>query len=70
MQPALERKTLTIPEVARLLGVARNVAYRLAAEEGELVGVPVLRVGRRLVVPSAPFRKALGLDVDPGTDGT
>jgi Helix-turn-helix domain len=53
--------TLTIPEAAKLLGVGRNLAYEIAAREGELAGVPVIRVGRRLVVPHARLLSVLGL---------
>jgi excisionase family DNA binding protein len=41
------RETLTIPEVAVLLGVGRNTLYE-AARRGE---IPTLRIGRRLLVP-------------------
>jgi excisionase family DNA binding protein len=54
--------TLTVPEAAKLLGIGRNLAYQIAADEGELAGVPIIRVGRRMVVPRAPLRAALGLD--------
>jgi excisionase family DNA binding protein len=53
--------TLTIPEAAKLLGIGRNLAYQTAAEHGELAGVPVIRVGRRVLVPHARLRAALGL---------
>lgn len=56
------KATLTIPEAARLLGIGRNLAYQIAAEEGELAGVPVIRVGRRILVPHASLRAALGLE--------
>ena len=53
--------TLTIPEVAALLGISRNAAYE-AARSGELAGVPVIRVGaRRLVVPRRPLEQLLGI---------
>ena len=55
------KATLTIPEAAKLLGVGRNLAYQSAAEDGELAGVPVIRVGRRMVVPRARLLAALGL---------
>ncbi len=54
---------MTIAEAAELLGISRNTAYE-AARSGELVGVPVLRVGRRLLVPAASLRAVLGLDSD------
>ena len=56
--------TLTIPEVAEMMGISRNLAYSVASREGEIAGVPVLSVGRRLVVPTVPIRRALGLETD------
>ena len=53
--------TLSVTQAAILLGVARNTAFE-AARSGELAGVPVIRVGRRLLVPRAPFLAALGVD--------
>jgi hypothetical protein len=54
--------TLSVPEAARLLGISRNLAYQLAGDQGELAGVPVIRLGeRRLVIPRAPFLRALGM---------
>ena len=41
--------TISVEEAARLLGIGRGLAYELA-RTGEL---PVLRLGRRLVVPRA-----------------
>ena len=55
--------TLTIPEAAALLGVSRNTAYETARRDGELAGVPVIRVGqRRLLVPRAPLLVVLGVE--------
>lgn len=52
--------TLTIPEAAELIGVSRNTAYE-EAKSGELAGVPVIRVGRRLLIPRARLLDVLGL---------
>lgn len=59
--------TLTIPEAAKLLGISRNLAYEIAAQDGELAGIPVIRVGRRLLIPQARLLGVLGLDdgIDP-----
>lgn len=65
-----ERKTLTIEEVSRILGLSKNSTY-LAAQRGELP-VPALRIGRRLVVPREALFRALGVDasvVNGGSDG-
>ncbi len=57
--------TLTVTEAAKLLGVGRNLAYEIVARDGELAGVPVIRVGRRLLIPQARFLAVLGLDNGP-----
>jgi excisionase family DNA binding protein len=49
-------KTLTIPEVASLLRINRNVAYA-AARRGE---IPTIKFGRALRVPVAALRHLLG----------
>ncbi len=66
--PLRNPATFTIPEAAKLLGVGRALAYEIVARDGELAGVPVIRVGRRLVIPQARFLAVLGLDgPDPVT---
>jgi excisionase family DNA binding protein len=48
--------TISVEEAAMLLGVSRSAAYR-AAKAGQLV---TFRVGRRLLVPTAPLLRMLG----------
>jgi excisionase family DNA binding protein len=58
MMPASEleeRATLTVEEAGRLLGLGRNSAYA-AVQRGE---IPVLRFGRRLLVPRAALQRLL-----------
>jgi excisionase family DNA binding protein len=43
----IERRTFTVEEAGRVLGLSRNTAYALA-KSGEL---PTVRLGRRLLVP-------------------
>ena len=43
----MKRLTYTIEEAAQVLGIGRSSAY-LAARTGE---IPVVRIGRRLLVP-------------------
>ena len=50
-QPA----TMNIETAARVLGIGRQTAYELA-RQGKL---PVLRLGRRLVVPKAALERML-----------
>ena len=63
-----ESATLTVPAAAELLGISRNSAYQHAARDGHLAGVPVIRVGRRLLIPTAPLLDALGLDMGRSAD--
>ncbi len=64
MHPTIDRPvslaalppTLTIPEAARLLGISRSAGYRAAAK-GE---IPTIRIGRRLLVPTARLLELLG----------
>ena len=48
--------TISVEHAAELLGVSRSAAYR-AANAGQLV---TFRVGRRLLVPTAPLLRMLG----------
>lgn len=61
----LSPATYRIPEAAALLGVSKNHAYNEASATGSLAGVPVIRVGQRLVVPRAHLDAILGI----GTEG-
>lgn len=49
------RRTITIEEAARELGLSRNAAYD-AAKRGDL---PTIRMGRRLLVPKVSFEALL-----------
>ena len=49
------RLTLTIEEAANLLGIGRQLAYD-KVKTGE---IPVLKIGRRLLVPRAALEKLL-----------
>ena len=65
MEMEADCQTMTVPEAARALGLARNTAYALAAR-GELPGV--LRLGRRWVVSRVALQRALieaGQDREP-----
>jgi excisionase family DNA binding protein len=52
-----ERLVLTVAEAGALLGVSRAFAYELVAR-GEL---PVIRLGRRILVPKAALLAMVGL---------
>jgi len=51
----LERRTYTVEEAGRLLGLSRNTAYARATD-GSL---PTIRFGRRLLVPKAALDRLL-----------
>jgi excisionase family DNA binding protein len=51
---------MTVPEAGRLLGIGRDAAYAAAAR-GE---IPVLTLGRRLVVPTALLYELCGITPD------
>ncbi len=46
---------LTVAEAARMLGISRALAYDLARRQR----LPVVRLGRRIVVPEAAIRALL-----------
>ena len=50
-----ERRTFTVQEAAHVLGIGRTSAYD-AVRRGD---IPVIRVGRRLLVPRAALEKLL-----------
>ena len=53
-----ERHTITIPEAAERLGIGRNQGYE-AARRGE---IPVIRLGKRMVVPLLAFERMLTVE--------
>ncbi len=50
-----DRLTLSVEEAAHLLGISRGLAYELA-RSGQL---PVVRLGRRLLVPKVALERML-----------
>jgi excisionase family DNA binding protein len=55
----VENPTMTVEELAELLGTGRTATYD-AVRQGNL---PVIRVGRKLLIPTAAVRRLLELDV-------
>lgn len=51
----MERQTLTVPEVAALLGVSLGAAYK-AIQRGE---IPSIRVGKRVLVNKVVIERML-----------
>ena len=52
-----ESLTISVPEAGRRLGIGRNTAYE-AARQGQL---PVIRIGKRMVVPLAALEAMLAV---------
>ena len=52
--------TMQVERVAKALGISRNATYN-GVESGE---IPSIRIGRRIVVPTAAVRRMLQLDRD------
>lgn len=63
----LEQATITVEHAGQILGVSRPTAYAMANEyenTNGASGLPVIRCGRRLVVPTAALWRLLHLDPD------
>ena len=54
----LKRPTISVPAAGKLFGLGANAAYEAAKRED----FPVIRLGRRLAVPTAALRRMLQLD--------
>ena len=61
----LQRRTISIEEAARQLGLSRNSAYQ-AAGRGE---IPTIRIGRRMLVPLVAFERLLNQSVAMRQEG-
>ena len=51
----MEKRTYSVPEAGRILGVGRTAAYE-AARTGE---IPTIRIGRRILVPVTALERLL-----------
>jgi len=51
----MEKLTLTVDEAAKILGIGRQLAYD-RVKTGE---IPVIKIGRRLLVPRVALEKLL-----------
>jgi excisionase family DNA binding protein len=61
----ISRRTRTIPEAGKILGISRNSAYE-AARTGE---IQTIRLGKRLLVPNAALEALLGEPLPPSVSG-
>lgn len=56
--------TLTVIDVADALGVSHATAWRDAHDTGTIAGFPVIRAGRRMILPAQPVREFLGIRLE------
>lgn len=54
-----ERLTISVERAGEMLGISRPTAYKMARNDE--LPVPVIRIGRRLLVPLAPLEELLGI---------
>ena len=54
----IETGTYSVPEAAKRLGVSRGHAYEVA-KSGTLAGVPVVKVGSRMMLSRAAVERLL-----------
>ena len=57
-----KRLCITVPEAAEMLGISRNFAYELV-KQGQL---PVIRFGKRLLIPKVALERMLEKGVENG----
>lgn len=55
----LNALAVSLPDAGKALGIGQSSAY--AAAKNGTFPVPVIRIGGRYTVPTAPLRKLLGL---------
>ncbi len=61
----MEKRTYSIPEAAKVLGIGRTAAYE-AARMGQ---IPTIRIGKRILVPIAALDRLLSLEPNKRTEG-
>jgi excisionase family DNA binding protein len=59
LQSDSERRTVSVEQAGRILGISRGAAYA-HAKDGSL---PTIRLGKRLLVPKAALDKLLAVEV-------
>lgn len=60
---AQQQQTMTVQDVARILGVCRTTVYA-SIKRGQ---IPALRIGRRYLVPTAVLERLLATTSNPKT---
>lgn len=59
MQNQLESRTLSIPEAAHMIGVSAWLAGEEIRRTNKLAGIPVIRIGRRILIPREALERVL-----------
>ena len=58
----MDTLTMTIPEIAKILGISRGLAYDLARRDA--LPVPVIKLGRRMVLSRKAVERLLSGDTE------
>jgi len=62
----IQSRTLNIEDAGTMLGISRPTSYKLA--RADQFPVPVIRVGRRMVVSRSAIEELLSRQKDAGND--
>jgi predicted DNA-binding transcriptional regulator AlpA len=62
----IQSRTLNIEDAGAMLGISRPTSYKLA--RADQFPVPVIRVGRRMVVSRSAIEELLSRQKDAGND--
>jgi hypothetical protein len=63
LRQIMTQLTVSVPVGGKALGnLCENAAYKAAKDAGEIAGCPVIVAGGKKRMPTAPIRRALGLD--------
>ena len=57
----MEKLTITVAEAAEMIGVSKPTMYRITEQQN----FPVLRAGRKKVIPIAEFKQWVSNQVQP-----
>jgi len=61
-----DRRYITVPEAARILGISRTTAYKRAKEFLETgIGVPCIELGRLIRIPLDAFDELIDAGMPP-----
>lgn len=65
MSVTLQRpETTAVEDACKRLGINRSTGYAEIARTGHLAGIPVLRIGKRLLIPTAALDRTLRVQTE------